>query len=248
MCGRFTLRRDYDHIRHDLCAESGGGSIIFEPRYNIAPADQVPILHLGGHGQRQLAPMVWGIATPARDNQKRLTRHINARAESLMSNALWRPALRETRCVVVTDGFYEWAGEAGAKVRRPFFIHRFDEGLILMAGLWRWRDTSDGYLQEFTIVTTSANAPLAPIHNRMPAILEGDALSLWLNPKIEVNELPSLLEPARDDLLEVRPVSPAVNDVKNDAPQLLSEWRDPLGDCQPEQPRQLGLLPDSRKQ
>jgi putative SOS response-associated peptidase YedK len=92
MCGRFTLRRDYDGIRHDLCAESGGGSIIFEPRYNIAPAGQVPILRLGGHGQRQLAPMVWGIAMPARDNQKRLTRHINARAENLMSSALWRPA------------------------------------------------------------------------------------------------------------------------------------------------------------
>jgi putative SOS response-associated peptidase YedK len=117
-----------------------------------------------------------------------------------------------------------------------------------MAGLWRWRDTTEGYLQEFTIVTTSANTPLAPIHKRMPAILEGDALSLWLNPKIEVNELPSLLEPARDDLLEVRPVSPAVNDAKNDTPELLSEWRDPLSDCQPEQPRQLGLLPDSRKQ
>src|ERR1700683_3649018 len=111
MCGRFTLRRDYERIRHDLGVETGGGSIIFEPRYNIAPTDQVPILHLSEHGQRQLAPMVWGIATVARDNTKRLMRHINARAESLTSNALWRVALRETRCVVVTDGFYEW-GEA----------------------------------------------------------------------------------------------------------------------------------------
>jgi putative SOS response-associated peptidase YedK len=81
----------------------------------------------------------------------------------------------------------------------------------------------------------------------MPPILEGDALSLWLNRKIEPNELASLLEPARDDLLEVRPVSPAVNDVKNDHGELLDGWRDPLAGGHPEPPRQLGLLPpDSR--
>jgi putative SOS response-associated peptidase YedK len=116
-----------------------------------------------------------------------------------------------------------------------------------MAGLWRWRNTADGYLQEFTIVTTPANLTLAPIHNRMPAILEGDALSLWLNPKIEPKELSTLLEAARDDLLEARPVSPAVNDVKNDAPELLNEWRDPLAGHEAEPPRQLGLLLDSGK-
>jgi putative SOS response-associated peptidase YedK len=135
MCGRFTLRRDYERIRHDLRVEGDGGSIIFEPCYNIAPTDQVPILNVGEHGQRQLSPMVWGIATPARDNKKRLTRHINARVENLMSNALWRAALRETRCVVVSDGFYEWTGESGARDRRPFFLHRPDDALILMAGL-----------------------------------------------------------------------------------------------------------------
>lgn len=136
--------------------------------------------------------------------------------------------MRETRCAVVTDGFYEWSGAAGASDRRPFFLHRPDDALILMAGLWRWRDTSDGFLQEFTIVTTPANATLAPIHGRMPAILEGDALPLWLNnPKIAPKELTALLEPAQDDLLEARPVSPAVNDVENDSPELLDEWRDP---------------------
>jgi putative SOS response-associated peptidase YedK len=93
MCGRFTLRRDYELVRHDLRVESGSGSVIFNPRYNIAPTDQVPILHVGEHGQRELSQMVWGIATPSRDNKKRLMRHINARVENLKSNALWRNAL-----------------------------------------------------------------------------------------------------------------------------------------------------------
>jgi putative SOS response-associated peptidase YedK len=245
MCGRFTLRRDYERIRHELHVESGSGSVIFKPRYNIAPADQVPILHVGEHGQRELSQMVWGIATSARNNKKRLMRHINARVENLTSNSLWRAALRETRCVDVSDGFYEWSGSARSADRHPFLLHRPDDALILMAGLWRWRDTADGYLQEFTIVTAPANATLAPIHDRMPAILEGDALSLWLNRKSEPNELPGLLEPARDDLLEARPVSPAVNHVKNDTPELLDEWHDPLAGPQP--PNQLELLSDSRK-
>lgn len=88
MCGRFTLRHDYERIRRGLRVESSGGSIIFKPRFNIAPTDQVPILHVGEHGQRQLSPMVWGIATPARDNKSHLMRHINARVENLTSNAL----------------------------------------------------------------------------------------------------------------------------------------------------------------
>jgi hypothetical protein len=98
--------------------------------------------------------MTWGIGTPARDTKSRLTRHINARVENLVANALWRAALRETRCVVVSDGFYEWTGESKASDRRPFFLQRPDDELILMAGLWRWRDSGDGYLQEFTIVTS----------------------------------------------------------------------------------------------
>lgn len=247
MCGRFTLRRDYETIRHELRVESSGGSIIFEPRYNVAPTGQVPILHTAETGVRQLTPMVWGIATPARDGKGRLTPRINARVENLESSQLWCDALRQTRCVVVSDGFYEWTGTSGSRDRRAFWLHRPDDGLILMAGLWRWRDTGDGYLQEFTIVTTPANTRLAPIHNRMPAVLEGDTLSLWLNPKIAPNELGAVLEPARDDLFEARPVSPAVNDVRNDGPELLNGWRDTAsGQPYPEQLRLLPAAPTRR--
>jgi putative SOS response-associated peptidase YedK len=76
MCGRFTLRRDNERVRHDLLVQSGSASVIFKPRYNVAPTDQVPLLHLGEHGKPELSQMVWGIATLARDNRKRLTRHI----------------------------------------------------------------------------------------------------------------------------------------------------------------------------
>src|ERR1700751_5289376 len=105
MCGRFTLRRDYETIHHRLRVESGGGSIIFQPRYNIAPTAQVPILNVAESGQRLLTPLGWGIAPPARDAKGRLTRHINARVENLESSPLWCDALQQTRCVVIADGF-----------------------------------------------------------------------------------------------------------------------------------------------
>ncbi len=129
--------------------------------------------------------------------------------------------LQRTRCAVVADGFYEWSGPADSIDRRPFWFHRPDDGLILVAGLWQWRDMGEGYLQEFTIVTTAANSMLTPIHDRMPAILEGDALALWLSPKSEMKDLPGLLAPASQDLLRLQPVSPLVNSVKNDSPELL---------------------------
>jgi putative SOS response-associated peptidase YedK len=142
-----------------------------------------------------------------------MVRQINARAESVSE--------RSARCVVISDGFYEWAGAKGP-ARQPYFFHRRGDALILMAGLWQWHQGEDGYLQTFAIVTTAANATIAPIHDRMPAILEGDDLALWLNPQSAASVLPGLLAPAREDLLESRPASPLVNSVKNDGPELLA--------------------------
>ena len=186
--------------------------MLWEPRYNIAPTDQVPILSVENY-QREISPMVWGIP---RSRNGRMVRQINARAESIGATA--------SRCAVISDGFYEWAGDKGSH-RRPYFFHRPEDGLILLAGLWAWSDApGGGRMQTFTIVTTAANALMAPIHDRMPAILdEGDDLALWLNPTSELKDLRGLLAPAPEDLLEMWPVSQLVNSVKNDGPELLAQ-------------------------
>jgi putative SOS response-associated peptidase YedK len=142
-----------------------------------------------------------------------MVRQINTRAEALPP--------RSARCAIISDGFYEWAGEKGS-ARQPYFFRRPDDGLILMAGLWQWYQSAKGYEQTFAIITTASNLVVAPIHDRMPAILEGDSLVLWLNPATPTNDLPGLLGPTRDDLLGCRAVSPAVNDAKNDGPELLA--------------------------
>lgn len=90
-----------------------------------------------------------------------------------------------------------------------------------MAGLWSWHYDAQGYLQTFAIITTAVNELMAPIHDRMPAILEGDDLALWLNPRTSAQDLPRLLAPAPESLLEARAVSSLVNSVKNDGQELL---------------------------
>jgi putative SOS response-associated peptidase YedK len=209
MCGRFTLRRDLESVHRELCVEAGSGAVLWSPRYNIAPIDQVPILNVAEPGHRQITSMVWGIP---RSRNGRMVRQINARGETIPAQG--------KRCAVIADGFFEWAGTK--RNRQPYFFHRSDDALILMAGLWQWHQDEQGYLQTFAIVTTAANATMAPMHDWMPAILEGDSLALWLNPRTAPGVLPGLLAPARDDLLVSRPVSPLINSVKNDGPELLA--------------------------
>ena len=210
MCGRFTLRRDIQRVRRELRVEARGGDVLFEPRYNIAPTDQVPILSVEKY-QREISPMVWGIP---RSRDGRMVRQINARGESIGASI--------SRGAVISDGFYEWAGDKGS-ARQPYFFHRPDDELILLAAYWAWSDApGGGRMQTFTIITTAANALMAPIHDRMPAILdEGDDLSLWLNPTSELKDLRGLLAPAPEGLLEMRQVSTLVNSVKNEGPELV---------------------------
>jgi putative SOS response-associated peptidase YedK len=216
MCGRFTLRRDLDSVCRELRIERAGGSVLFEPRYNIAPTQQTPILTMEPEHGRVISPMVWGI--PGRGiDRKAEVRHINARAEHLLTRILWR---RATRCAVIADGFYEWSGSSNS-ARQPFFFHRQDDGLILMAGLYQWHRDEEGYVQTFAIITTPANSAMMPIHDRMPAILEGDSIPLWLYPKIPDDGLLRLLVPAPDDLLVSWPVSLLVNDHRNDDARLI---------------------------
>jgi putative SOS response-associated peptidase YedK len=212
MCGRYTLRHhNLESVKRELRADSNGGSYLWEPRYNIAPTDQVPILVRNENGQRNVVPMGWGIP---RQRGERMVRQINTRAESVSS--------RGERSAVIADGFFEWAGEKGSP-RQPYFCHRADDRLILIAGLWQWSQVPQGYQQTFTIVTTWANARLAAIHDRMPAILEGDGLALWLNPKTELQVVRALLAPAPDEVLELWKESALVNSRQERRPRAASD-------------------------
>ena len=153
--------------------------------------------------------MTWG-STPK--NGRGLL--INWRSESFPPKA--------PRCGVITDGFYEWSGPKTA--RRPHWFHRPDHGLVVIAGLWKWQQNAEGaVIQVFIILTTRANALMAPIHDRMPVVLDESRLDEWMNPDNgDVGSLRAILAPAPEDWLIAEPASTLVNNVKNDGPEVLS--------------------------
>jgi putative SOS response-associated peptidase YedK len=148
-------------------------------------------------------------------------RMINARGETVAAKPAFRAALRKRRCLIVADGFYEWQKLAGGK--QPWFIAQASGEPFAMAGLWEsWRPAEDAApLETCTIITTAANDMMRPLHDRMPAILDGAAVERWLDPAAEPASLEPLLAPAPDGLLHAVPVSRRVNSPANDDPGLI---------------------------
>lgn len=211
MCGRASLTTpDWETIRAILdAAPDEEEAAAWRPRYNVAPTQSHPILRLQG-SQRRLARATWGL--PPVENRPL----INARAESLAERPTFRQALAERRCVVPVDGFFEWDGA------QPYWLHRPDGGLLLLAGLWEeGAPDADGLARpRFVVITTAPNRLVAPVHDRMPAILPPGCLADWLTrPAVEH------LAPAPDDALVATPVSPRVNSARNDDARLLDPVR-----------------------
>jgi putative SOS response-associated peptidase YedK len=222
MCGRFTLT----YRQKQRLAEELGVNVEeindagYKPRWNIAPTDPHWIVRMQ-YEEREILPAKWGLVNTWARDAKRAAKQINARAETIATNSAFREAFGKRRCVVPADGFFEWTGAGFA--RQPIWFHRPDGKLLLFAGLYEsWPVTPDNWQRTFTIITTTPNAVTAPIHDRMPVILDGDVVDYWLDPREEDTEsLRKLLTPAPDDMLAKLPVSQRVNSVKNDDPSCL---------------------------
>lgn len=195
----------------------------FPPRYNIAPSQPVPIITgpLDGEekGARHFLLVRWGLV-PSWAKEMPQSILINARAETIAEKPSFRGAFRHRRALMPVSGFYEWQAK-GAGPKQPWFIRRKDGAPFAMAAVWdQWMDSQGNELDSCAIVTTEANETLKPIHHRMPVILDEKDWALWLDPAATEKELLALLRPARDDLLEVDPISTRINRVANDDPSL----------------------------
>jgi putative SOS response-associated peptidase YedK len=222
MCGRFTMTDEQlEPLARDL------GVPISElprtrPRYNVAPTDEHPIVRMKNE-QAEVRLAKWGLVNSWASDAKRAAAQINARAEGIATRPAFREAFQKRRCVVPADGFLEWTGSK--KERQPLWFHRPDGGLLYFAGLYEsWQPAPDEWQRTFTIVTANANGLIAPIHDRMPVILDADAALEWMDPKNHsAKALQGLLVPAAEQLLVARRVSPKVNSVANDGPDCLEE-------------------------
>lgn len=238
MCGRFTLATP----AAEWAALFGLDRVPdLEPRYNIAPTQDVPVVRStapaqGGDGAaaastgssgppRELVELRWGLVPHwAREFDPVGRALINARSETAAEKPSFRDSFRFRRCLVVADGFYEWKPEGSRK--QPFWIHREDGRAFAFAGLWdRWTGGEGPPVESCTILTTPANEALRPLHDRMPVILETDAHATWLDPDAPAWELEPLLAPMPPEALAFHPVSTRVNHVGNDDPACIEPLR-----------------------
>jgi putative SOS response-associated peptidase YedK len=233
MCGRFVSASSPERIAEYFGAAFEGETL--GENYNVAPTNDIYGIVAGPDGQPRLEVFHWGLIPVWAKEAKVGYKMINARAETLTSKPAYKGVFKKTRCIIPMDGFYEWkAGQPGGPLtktgkpaKQPMYINRLDGEPLAVAGLWSaWRDPagdpSTDWLHSATVVTTSANGTMRPIHDRMPVILPQSAWETWLDPQNQDLEvLSGLLLPAPDALLAVRPVGTEVNNVRNKGPELI---------------------------
>lgn len=225
MCGRFAS----DFPSHALAAlfDVTGALPNAPPSYNVAPTQNAPVIRRHpGTGTWRMDLLRWGLVPNWSKDRGR--QPINARAETVRTAAMFRAALASRRCIVPARVFYEW--RQGSAPKQPFAFGRRDGKPLALAGLWEsWTDPAGELLRTFTIITTTANAVLHTIHDRMPVVLERSAWAAWLD-----HGPAGLLRPAVDDVLVRWPVSSRVNSPRHDDPTLLVEVGQPDSEDQEE--------------
>jgi putative SOS response-associated peptidase YedK len=247
MCGRYATSASPQDLMEEFEVDD-----LFEglpgPDYNVAPTVTVPAVFERrvkdtGEVRRRLAPLVWGLVPSWAKDPSIGSRMINARLETVAEKPAFRRAFSARRCILPADGFYEWyaaeppvgsIGRGRGKPRKqPFFIHRADGGLLVMAGIYEiWRDPhkppedDSAWLRTCSVITTEATDAAGHIHDRMPMVITREAIGAWLDPEItDPEQALELLEVTEASALEAYAVSTDVNSVENNDPSLI----EPLG-------------------
>ena len=217
MCGRYSLIADLGELARRF--EFDGDWLTLESAYNIAPTQDV--LTVVGGETRRGGFMRWGLVPWWAKDVSIGSRMINARAETVAEKPAFRDALRRRRCLVIADGFYEWQRTGDS--RRPMRVVIRSGEPFAFAGLWSvWKDPDGNRMPSCTIITTTANDLLRPVHDRMPVVLPREMEALWLDSNVDdPNMLASVLTPYADDAMQVYEVSNLVNSAANDGPEVI---------------------------
>ncbi len=221
MCGRFSLAIDSEDLQ--TAFSLGQMPPEWRPRYNITPTQQIAVVP--DASTRNVVMMRWGLVPFWAKDPSIGGRMINARAETVAEKPSFKNSLKHKRCLILADGFYEWQrSEPGAKAAQPYYFSLKNGQPFAFAGLWDdWQPkglSSEPGLTTCTIITTQANEAVAPVHDRMPVILTGQAMWDWLLAEQELQVL-SLLQPLAADLMRSWPISRQVNDPANDSAEII---------------------------
>lgn len=220
MCGRYTIiQTDQLAQRFDIKQPP---KLALKPNYNVSPGQNLPIITRHG-SNNQIELMHWGLIPAWAKSENVGYRMINAKAETLDQKPTWKRLFHRQRCIVPASGFYEWKKAGDHKT--PYYIYLPGQSIFSLAGLYdSWQDDTGRALKSYAIITTAPNKAVAPIHDRMPAILEQSDEVSWLDQSIEeAGFLESLLRPYADDKIIAHPVSNQVNKPTNNSDTLIKE-------------------------
>lgn len=214
MCGRFTLTRSAAEV-----AEHFGLDAVpdLEPRFNVAPTQPIPAVRWSrSDGGRVLELRYWGLVPRWAKDASGAARMINARAETAAAKPAYRDALRQRRCLVPMDGFYEW--KPHPKRKRPHHITLAEGGLFAVAGLHEhWRGADGHEIASVTLLTQAACEGLRGLHHRMPVVVDPASYAAWLDPACEDGDQAlARIGHETGERLAARPVSYRVNEVRHD--------------------------------
>ena len=223
MCGRKTLTRDMQSIIEELAIEEWYDDN-FHPSFNIAPTQTSPIL-IGDGKSRIVKPMEWGLVPSWSKDESIGPKMINARSETLLEKPSFQNLVHHNRCVVITDGYYEWKRESDGN--QPFYIFHPENKLLPMAGLWTsWKSSESQIIKSYTVITTSPQKEISHIHNRMPVILNPMAIDEWIHcEKTPSNQAMTNLVPYTKPLA-FHPVSTQMNSPGNNSPDCIRTIQD----------------------
>jgi putative SOS response-associated peptidase YedK len=210
MCGRFTLTVDANSIQQAFPWLNLPTQEI-TPRYNIAPSQ--PVAVIPNDGKQILDYFNWGLIPSWAKDPKIGYKMINARSETLAEKPSFRSALKHQRCLILADGFYEWAKISGENQKTPHYIYHTDKTPFAFAGLWEeWFSPDGSLIKSTTIITTEPNEKLRSIHNRVPVIVKPEYYNLWLSPEYkQYPELKHIFNPYPGKLISYHIVSKQVN-------------------------------------
>jgi putative SOS response-associated peptidase YedK len=256
MCGRYALKTSTPALAAmlgmDLCgADISGtdiswsaatadaipdmatGELIDINSFNIAPTQPVLVCRAGtgpSNSPWSLQWMRWGLIPSWSKDDKAGAKMINARAETVRERPAYRQAMRQRRCLIPASGFYEW--KRTGKLKQPYFFGSADHEPIAFAGLWEtWRNPNGDIIASCTVITTEANAVVAPVHARMPVVLARESFAKWLAPgELPQTQAQTLLQPAPAQTLVAFPVSTLVNNARNNEPRCLEPIEEPIGE------------------
>lgn len=229
MCGRYALKATagelIEHFNLLSCPD-------FVERYNIAPQSIIPVIRFKPQAGRVGQLVRWGLIPSWTEDPSTYNKLNNARGETVAEKPTFRSSFAKHRCLIPANGFYEWqpVTEAGKVRKQPYYIHpTAPDGFFAFAGiLAAWAPPDGETIVSTCIITTGPNEVMAPIHDRMPVILQPGQFDAWLDPENhDKGALKAMLGPCRPELMTAYPVSPAINSGRVEGPECLAPLNSP---------------------